>query len=72
MTPGEPLHAIELGLMKYAIRGFSIALGLNPDSDGSGLLLSYFVLLNDMPGKLDVVFLIRAIVLFPAHTFQQV
>ncbi len=33
MTPGEPLHAIELGLMKYAIRGFAIALGLNPDKD---------------------------------------
>ena len=39
MTPGEPLHAIELGLMKYAIRGFSIALGLNPDSDGSAPIL---------------------------------
>ena len=39
MTPGKPLHAIELGLMKYAIRGFAIACGLNPDNDKSPPLL---------------------------------
>ena len=39
MTPGELLHAVELGLMKYGIRGFAITCGLNPNNDKSPLLL---------------------------------
>jgi hypothetical protein len=44
MMPGEPLHAIELGLMKYAIRGFSIALGLNPDKDSGSFPVLFHVI----------------------------
>ena len=30
ITPGEPLHIINLGLFGYALMGFYVALGMNP------------------------------------------
>ena len=30
MTPGEPLHVIDLGIFKYLIESFCIAMGMNP------------------------------------------
>jgi hypothetical protein len=30
MTPGEPLHVVDLGLFKYGWEGFFICLGMNP------------------------------------------
>jgi hypothetical protein len=32
MTPGEPLHVVDLGLFKYGLEGFFICLGMNPKS----------------------------------------
>jgi hypothetical protein len=32
MTPAEPLHLLELGLFKYTIEGFCVALGYSPTS----------------------------------------
>lgn len=32
MTPGEPLHVVDLGLFKYGLEGFFICLGQNPKS----------------------------------------
>jgi hypothetical protein len=32
MTPGEPLHIVDLGLFKYGLEGFFICLGMNPKS----------------------------------------
>ena len=32
MTPAEPLHLLELGLFKYAVEGFCVALGYVPTS----------------------------------------
>ena len=32
MTPAEPLHLLELGLFKYTIEGFCVALGYSPKS----------------------------------------
>jgi hypothetical protein len=34
MTPGEPLHVVDLGLFKYGLEGFFICLGMNPKSKG--------------------------------------
>jgi hypothetical protein len=32
MTPGEPLHVVDLGLFKYRLEAFFICLGMNPKS----------------------------------------
>jgi hypothetical protein len=32
MTPGKPLHVLDLGLFKYGLEGFFICLGMNPKS----------------------------------------
>jgi hypothetical protein len=32
MTPGEPLHVVDLGLFKYGLEGFFICLGMNTKS----------------------------------------
>ena len=32
MTPGEPLHVVDLVLFKYGLEGFFICLGMNPKS----------------------------------------
>ena len=32
MSPAEPLHLLELGLFKYTIEGFCVALGYIPTS----------------------------------------
>jgi hypothetical protein len=39
MTPGEPLHVVDLGLFKYGFEGFFICLGMNPKSKASCKIL---------------------------------
>ena len=34
MTPGEPLHVVDLGILGYSLEGFYVSLGMNPTNKG--------------------------------------
>ena len=35
ITPGEPLHVVDLGILKYGLEGLYVALGMNPTHRGN-------------------------------------
>jgi hypothetical protein len=61
MTPGEPLHVIEFGLMKHGICGFAIACGLNPKNDKSPPLILQIIECYPRRIGMDMVYLTKAI-----------